>query len=162
MMNLFFIITGGLFIALLGVQYRWVAIPFWWLALYCTVILACVYLAKFLVISFAGWVSNSMEAASTYSFIVFLINKILGLILLPIVILMAFADENIRNISVTVAACIAAFLLFYRYAVSLTIIRRNLKISPLHFFIYLCAVEIMPMLVIYKVLFSQTGKVIHY
>lgn len=162
MMNLFFILTAGLFIALVAQKNYWVSLPFWIVALYCTVVLGLVYLIKFIVITFAGWVFNSKEAATTYSFIVFLINKIVGIILLPLLVLVAFSSEQIKNVSITLAACVAVFLLLYRYAISLTVIRRNLKVSAFHFFIYLCAVEIMPMLVIYKVLFSQTGKVVFY
>jgi hypothetical protein len=37
-------------------------------------------------------------------------------------------------------------------------IRKNLSITAFHFFIYLCAVEIIPLLVIYKLLFLQAGN----
>ncbi len=162
LLNLFFFVTGGLFIALAALEYKWVPLSFWWLALNCTVILAVIYLLKYIVISFAGWVFNSREAASVYVFIVFLTNKIIGLILLPLLILLAFSNQETKKIIITAAGCIAGVLLLYRYAVSLTVIRRQLKVSRLHFFIYLCAVEIMPVLVICRILISYSGKIFNF
>jgi hypothetical protein len=45
---------------------------------------------------------------------------------------------------------VALILFLYRYLFSFGIIRSNLKVSALHFFLYLCAVELLPLLLIYK------------
>ena len=45
---------------------------------------------KFAVIQLTGWIFNAKEPATTYSFIVFLVNKIIGLVLLPLLLLLAF------------------------------------------------------------------------
>jgi Domain of unknown function (DUF4271) len=111
-----------------------------------------------MVIQFTGWVFNARESASTYSFIVFLINKMIGVALLPLILLLAFSSGHVWDISITLAAGLVILLLVFRYIISLRIIRGTLNINPLHFFIYLCAVELMPMLIIYKVLFNFTGK----
>jgi len=79
-------------------------------------------------------------------------------VLVPLVILIAFSEGVLVSNLAIITAFIAGLLLLYRYIVSLATIRNNLKISPLHFFIYLCAVEIIPILVIYKVLFNYIGK----
>ena len=158
LMNILFIIVGGLFIALLADNYKWLRTPFWILAVYSTTILALVYMFKYLVIQFTGWAFQVKEQASTYGFIVFLVNKVIGLALLPLLLLLAFSAGQIQEISITAAACLVVLLLLFRYVVSLTIIRGTLSIHPIHFFIYLCAVEIVPMLIIYKVMFSYTGK----
>ena len=158
LMNILFIIVGGLFVALLAENYKWLHTSFWRLAVYSTTILALVYMFKYLVIQFTGWAFQVKEQASTYGFIVFLINKIIGLALLPLLLLLAFSTGQILDIAITVAACTVVLLLLFRYIVSLTIIRGTLSIHPIHFFIYLCAVELVPMLIIYKVMFSYIGK----
>ena len=158
LMNLLFIIVGGLFIALLAEQNKWINISFWRLSVYSITLLAFIYLFKYAVIQFTGWIFNAKEPASTYSFIVFLVNKIIALALLPLLWLLAFSGGYLREVTVAVAACTVIFLLLFRYIVSLTIIRSTLSVQPLHFFIYLCAVELMPMLIIYKFLFQYTGK----
>jgi len=158
LMNILFVLVGGLFIALIAQIYQWLNISFWLLTLYCVTLLSLIYIFKYIVIKFMGWVFNAREQASTYGFIVFLINKAITLALLPLLLLLAFSNGSIQQVTLTVAACVVIFLLIFRYIVSLTIIRNTLSIHPLHFFIYLCAVELMPMLVLYKVLFSYVGK----
>jgi hypothetical protein len=158
LMNILFVLVGGLFIALLAQIRGWLDSTFWWLTLYSIVLLAVVYIFKYFVIQFMGWVFNVKEQASTYGFIVFLINKIIGLTLLPLLLLLAFSTGYIQEIILTIAACVVILLLVFRYIVSLTIIRSSVSVHPLHFFIYLCGVELMPMLIMYKVMFSYVGK----
>lgn len=158
LMNILFILSGGLFAALIAHYYGWLKISFWWLALYSITILALVYMFKYLVIQFTGWVFNAKEPASTYSFIVFLINKMIGVALVPLLLLLAFSNGHIWDITITLAAGVVVLLLLFRYIISLRIIRGALNVNPFHFFIYLCAVELMPILIIYKVLFIFTGN----
>ena len=158
LMNILFIIVGGLFIALLADNYHWLPVSLPKLALYSVSILALVYMLKYMVIQFTGWAFQVKEPASTYGFIVFLVNKVIGLLLLPLLFLIAFSNGSLQQITITVAACAVIFMLLFRYIISLTVIRSTLNIHPIHFFIYLCAVELVPMLIIYKVVFIYIGK----
>jgi len=158
LMNILFVLVSGLFIAIMAHKRQWLGGSFWQLTFSSITIIALVYLFKFAVIQLTGWIFNAKEPATTYSFIVFLVNKIIGLVLLPLLLLLAFSENNIWDVTVTVAGCVVIFMLFFRYVISLTIIRSSLSIHPLHFFIYLCAVEIMPMMIIFKLLFSFIGK----
>ncbi len=152
--NILFFITAGMLITLYGLKINYIKGPVWLLILYSAGILACVYMLKYAVTALAGMVFNVKEATGTYSFIVFLTNRVIGILLLPILILIVFYGGSTNAVLFTIAASIIFFLVIYRYALSLTVIRKNLKVSALHFFIYLCAVELMPLLVIYKVLFN--------
>lgn len=154
LLSLLFFMVGGILIALFATRQNLLPGPLWLLTLFCSGVLAVVYLIKYLVTMFAGWVFNVQDAAGMYSFVVFLINRVMGIILLPLVILLAFYEGENQKVMFGVAAAIAVFLLLYRYTLSLTVVRKNLKVSALHFFIYLCGVELMPLLVIYKVLFK--------
>ncbi|HEY6977178.1 MAG TPA: DUF4271 domain-containing protein [Chitinophagaceae bacterium] len=158
LMNIFFVVVAGSFIALLADIHDWLNTTFWWLTLYSISLLALVYIFKYLVIQFMGWVFNAKEQASTYGFIVFLVNKVLALVLLPLLFLFAFSTGHMQDVILTIAACIVILLLIFRYIISLTIIRRALSIHPLHFFIYLCGIELMPMFIMYKVMFSYIGN----
>lgn len=157
MMNILFILVGGLFIGLMAYDNQWLEGPFWQISFYSITLLALVYLFKYAVIQMSGLIFNARESASTYSFIVFLVNKIIALALIPLLLLLAFADTSIREIAITVAGSLVVFMLAFRYIISLTIIRSTLSIHPLHFFVYLCAIELMPMLIIFKLLFRFIG-----
>jgi len=158
MLNVLFILSGGLFITLFAQFYKWTTIPFWQLFIYATSMLGIIYLVKYFVIVFAGWVFNAPDAAADYRFIVFLINKLIGILFIPILFLLAYTNDDTKKIAITVALCIAGLLLILRYLISLARIRKNLNLTAFHFFIYLCAVEIMPLLVIYKFLFMKTAN----
>jgi len=153
--NVLFLMVGGMLITLYGIKIKYLSGPVWLLGLYCAGVLGGIYLVKYTITALAGWVFNVKDAAGMYSFIVFIINRVIGIILLPVLILISFYTGDANTVLFTIAVSIVFFLLVYRYALSLTVIRKNLKVSALHFFIYLCAVELMPLLVIYKELFNQ-------
>jgi hypothetical protein len=156
--NILFVFSTGLFVTLAIVRSNSTTISFWYLLLYSTLILSAIYSFKYLFLKFSGWVFNEREAASTYIFIVFLINKIFSVFLIPVILLLAFSHAEYLSVIITITLFSIAVLLAYRYAVSLSIIRRNLKVKPLHFFIYLCAVELIPLLIIYKVFVKEISS----
>ena len=152
--NAAFLLSGGLLIALLANGSPQVAhIPLWLLWLYTFGTLAVIYIGKYLFIFFCGWAFNVPQVAFNYNFIVFLVNKVTGICLLPLLAIMAFSHGQTYDAAVTVAISLVLLMLLYRYIVVLGTVVKNLKINAVHFFIYLCAVEILPLLVIYKLLF---------
>jgi hypothetical protein len=50
-----------------------------------------------------------------------------------------------------------ALLILYRYLFSLTSVRNKLHVSSFHFFLYLCAFEIIPLLILYKLIVQYFG-----
>lgn len=153
LLNIFFVIVGGLYVLFL-LRYYHIAgdMNFWLLLLYCSLAIGLIYTGKFLMLKFTGWVFNMRNATDTYSFIVFLVNKILGIFLLPLVIVMAFAVPSWQEALVTISYILVFFFFAYRYIVSFAPVRKEVKVSQFHFFMYLCAFEITPLLLIYKVL----------
>lgn len=154
LMNFLFILSTGMLIALLAQQYNWVTMNFWWLLLYSCSLLCVVYLVKYLFLLFSGWVFNVQSSTNTYLFIVFLTNKVLGILCIPFSLVVAFAAAKIATIAVSVIACIVIILFIYRYVASLGTIRSTLKVNALHFFLYLCTVEVMPLILMYKAFFN--------
>jgi hypothetical protein len=111
-----------------------------------------IYLVKFITLKFSGWIFDRKEAADTYTFIVFLLNKLLGVFLVPFSIVIAYAGGNFLDIIVTLSYALIGGFFLYRFFLAYSALRNELKISLLHFFIYLCAFEIIPVILIYKVL----------
>ncbi len=157
LMNFLFITCGGIYIALVVQIKGWVSVNFWWLIVYSTSILAIIYLIKFGFLHFIGWVFNTKEAANSYIFIVFLSTKIIAVCLIPILLILAFTGGQIAEVAYIISLFFIVAMLLYRYLVSLTSVRSDLKINPLHFFLYLCAIEMLPLLLIYKVAFNYIG-----
>jgi hypothetical protein len=125
---------------------------FWLLYVYCCVGLAVIYTGKFIGLKLTGWLFNVSKAADSYLFIVFIINKVIGIFLLPFLILLAFTGEPVYTISLVLSWCGIGALLLYRFILGFTAIRNEVRFNLFHFFLYLCAFEITPLLLIYKLL----------
>jgi hypothetical protein len=121
--------------------------------------LAGIYLVKFVTLKFCGWVFNISRATDTYIFVVFLVNKMLGIFLLPFLILITFSGPDAREIFITISLVMVFVLLAYRVLAAYRPVRNEIKLTPFHFFLYLCAFEIAPLLLIYKVLLTYLEKV---
>lgn len=157
LINLLFLLSTGMFIALVIQYNQWAIMSFWLLYAYVTAVLGIIYTGKYLFISFAGWVFNNSTSASSYLFLVAVVNRIMGVVLLPLTILLAFADPTIGSIVATISFGVVTLLFIYRYLVSFGLLRTDLQLNPFHFFLYLCAVEILPMALIYKLLVENLG-----
>ena len=160
LLNLLFLITGGLYACFLLHYSRFgPSINFWLLYVDCMVGLGGIYLVKFLVLKFCGWVFNISRGTDTYIFVVFLVNKMLGIFLLPFLILITFSGPEAREIFITISLVMILLLLAYRVLAAYRPVRNEIKLTPFHFFLYLCAFEIAPLLLIYKVLLTYLEKV---
>ena len=153
LLNLFFLFTIGLYITFVLQHLHLAAYyNFWLLYLYCFVALAVIYLIKFLSLKFFGWLFNIKATADGYIFIVFMINKIIGIYILPFLILLAFTDDNIYEVAFIFSYIGVFALLAYRFILSYGLVQSQIRLNPFHFFLYLCAFEIVPLLLIYKAL----------
>jgi len=160
LLNILFIISGGLYACYLLHYSRLGAdIRFWVLYLYCMLLLAAVYLVKFVVLKFIGWVFSVSRATDIYIFVVFLVNKMLGIFLLPFLIIITFSGPTVREIFITISLAMVFVLWAYRILAAYRPVRNEIKLTPFYFFLYLCAFEIAPLLLIYKVLLTYLEKV---
>jgi hypothetical protein len=152
LINLLFFTSAGLYVTLLIRYKNWTPTTFWILALSSAGALVLVYVGKYLFLLFAGWVFNAREAAGSYIFIVFMVNKVMGVLLVPFLLVLAFGGLKVVNLAVMLSLVLVGLLFTYRYFVSFSAVRSKLKVSVLHFLLYLCAVEILPLLLMYKLL----------
>lgn len=151
MFNLFFVVSGGTFLFLLGsLQPIRLNVPQWQIWVVSVTAVALLYSAKFVGLKLSGWIFGMSGAADTYIFIVFLVNKILGVALLPILAFLAFAREPLRSAGGTLGVLLVFGMLIYRFIRSYRPVWEEVQMTRFHFFLYLCAFEIAPLLLIYK------------
>lgn len=151
LLNVFFFASGGLYASFLLQHYGLNPLQsFWLLSLYCCLGLAACYIVKFIGLKVLGWLFNMTEAADSYIFIVFVVNKMIGILLLPFLVILAFSIGNVYTIGLTLSWCLLAGLLAYRLILTYGAVRNLVKVNPFHFFLYLCAFEIAPLLLVYK------------
>lgn len=153
--NIFFILCGAFFVAIVlryfGLGKRF---DFWQLFLYCVLGLAGLYLLKYITLKILGWIFQASESADAYIFIVFTTNKVIGIALLPLVVIMAFTEGTIYKSVFTLGLIIIGACFLYRYFLAFGTVHRQMRINLLHFLLYLAALEIVPLLLINKLLFQ--------
>lgn len=157
--NIVFVLTGGVYVYLLLRYYHWVSSNNFWLVIfYCCLSLGGIYLIKFISLKFTGWLTGYKEITNTYVFIIFLINKILGILLLPFAVIIAFAMPALSTAAVIISLLFIGLMFLLRFFRSYGLLQHQLKVSRFHFFLYVAGIEIVPVLLIYKALVLLLSK----
>ncbi len=112
------------------------------------------FLIKYVLIYFFGLLFRLEALCSKYNFnhTLFFITD--GLVLIPFVFLFYFLPNNLQ-FSMLIASIIAISILFlFRLLRGFALVFKNTKASQFYLFVYLCTVEFLPIIIIYKYLFS--------
>lgn len=155
LMNIFFTIAEGAYIyyvVKLFTPHHSGVIPSSLLLIMLITGTGLIYGAKYAAVRFSGWAFRLEGVTEQYLFNVFLINKILAMILIPFIIVLAFADRDIAQQIVIISFVIGGVLLLNRYVRSWQVFGSFFQYSKFHFFMYLCASEILPLAVLMKLL----------
>ena len=151
--NVFFVATAGMYLDFMLFYFNFKPVDnFWMLWFYCAVGLSVIYFVKFIGLKVCGWLFNMKAAADSYIFIVFIINKMIGIFVLPFLVLLAFSEDPLYSISLVISWAGIGALLFYRFILGFAAVRNEVKFNLFHFFLYLCAFEIAPLILIYRLL----------
>jgi hypothetical protein len=156
-MNIGFVVSFSLMATLIIFNAHLLPINFWEGFLYMCLFFLGLYVGKFICLTIAGYIFNTNELVQTYIFVVFMINKVLGILLIPFIGILAFAKPFLHPFAIGGASFLIALLILYRYLFSLTSVRNKLHVSSFHFFLYLCAFEIIPLLILYKLIVQYFG-----
>lgn len=151
--NIFYVISAGLYADFLLHYFKLAPLEnFWLLYIYCAGGLSVIYFIKFLGLKIFGWIFNMKRAADSYIFIVFIINKVIGIFLLPVIIMLGILQEGAYPVILVLSWCGIGGLFLYRFILGYAAIRNEVRFNLFHFFLYLCSFEIAPLLLIYKLL----------
>jgi len=157
--NIFFVISGGIYVYVLLSHYRLTSAGNEWVFIFASVALTgLIYFIKFCTLKFTGWITGLGEAVDVYVFVTFLINKIIGIFLVPFIIILSFSELQIVKIAALVSLLSIGIFLLLRFFRSYGLIQNQLKISKFHFFLYIVGLEILPLLLIYKGLMVYLTK----
>ncbi len=153
LLNILFVVSAGLYLWLLlnhyhmfkgGTDYAFIALSILFIAI--------IYIGKFLSLKLIGWISGMTAATDQYIFVIFLINKIIAIFLIPFIILLSFAPAGWINLIIVLSFCGTGILFLLRYLRSYGLLQSQLKINRFHFLLYIIGIEILPFLIIYKLL----------
>lgn len=154
-LNTLFVISGGTFLWLIARYKGFLPEERTWLYLGLSIcFVAAVYLVKNIALDLAKWLFNLGEALDTYKFIVFVLNKVLGLVLIPVCLVMWLGQSTLQPVVFTLAMVLLGFAFLYRYMLAFPVLRMVGRLSGFHFLLYLCAFELVPILILAKILLS--------
>lgn len=158
LLNILFLLSTSIFVTLISSNQFQTNKQFWQFLFATFLILSIIYITKYSFTKFVGWIFHQQEVAESYNFFVFLINKIIGVVLAPLIFLISYSSTELKQLSLSFAFITIALLLFYRFVKAINSLRRLLKVSTFHFFIYFCSVEILPLFILYKAIGKYIGN----
>lgn len=157
--NAFFVISAGVYSYFLMVHFKWLSASHYWIfTATCIGVVGVIYFIKFCTLKFTGWITGYSSETNIYIFVLFLVNKILGIFLVPFTILMAFSDQALLKIIVPFSLIVAGLMLLVRFYRSYGLLQNQLKVSRFHLLLYVLGIEILPLLLIYKGLVFLLNK----
>ncbi|MCC7233293.1 MAG: DUF4271 domain-containing protein [Bacteroidia bacterium] len=117
---------------------------------YLLVLVTLIYAMKFLVLKLCGWLFDLDREMAVYTFIIFLVNNLLGLALIPVVILIAYNQIIPATFLIPAGLVLASLAFLYRLVKGIQVGTGVPGYSPLYLFLYLCTLEIAPLLILIK------------
>ena len=111
------------------------------------------YLLRTIIMRLTGYIFSRQSLYNEYLFHHFLINKVFGLAVLPFLLAIAYSKEPYTEIMVWTSIGIFIIALIMRVIVAISYIFRNV-VSKFYLILYLCTLEILPVLVIVRVIIS--------
>lgn len=144
-----FIIQAGLFIyhALRVFGYSGTLFDNVWTPI--TLVL-CVYLIRHAAIRYFRWLFNNDKELALFGFDISIFNTMVGLILLPVNVLVIFGPDSVHKPLIIIGIVVIAGAYLIRQLRWLLSAHQLIANSLFLFFVYLCAVEILPLWAISK------------
>jgi hypothetical protein len=110
-----------------------------------------IYIGKYFIIQIAGWISGFKNEAVSYTFLIFLVNKLLAIVLLPATCILIFSSHNIGLFAYKISLLAIGIFYLLRCFRSYGIFENKLSMGKFHFLLYVLAVEFIPVLLVLKI-----------
>lgn len=119
--------------------------------LFVTVGAVLFYIAKFILMKFAGYIFSIQKLMSGYLSIISISNFIYAIFIIPFLILYYYLPNEYEGLVFYLILILFCFNTIYKYLRTGSFILNNFQFPKFYLFLYLCSLEIMPLLIIYKV-----------
>ncbi|MFH2144256.1 MAG: DUF4271 domain-containing protein [Bacteroidota bacterium] len=158
LLNILFVINTGIFIYYLSENITFLKNEFteFQIFLICQLSALLIYFGKYLILKTIGFFLNFISETNEYIQCIFLYNKLFGIILLPLIISYPFIDSNYQFLLIYAGVSIFSLLFILRVLRGIIISIKN-KFSMFYIILYLCTLEILPIMILYKFYDSYIG-----
>jgi hypothetical protein len=113
-------------------------------------VIVCIYLFKLIFLRTIGWAFGQKEAFENYLFVVFLNNKLLGLLLLFSSFLLAFSGDTTSNTLFATTLVVVALMFIYRFFRGYQTFSRQTRMGVFSLLLAFFSVELIPSAVVIK------------
>jgi hypothetical protein len=112
-------------------------------------LLAGIFLARLAVYNLAGFLFNRLKIFREHLYNTFIYNKIIGIFILPFLLLTYYTNGTLREVLFWSSMVLVLLILLLRMFRSI-IFSLKKDVSIFYMFLYLCALEIAPLLLLYR------------
>lgn len=155
LLNTFSFLVISFYVFLLAQKFNAVLIsPSWLLMFFSLVGVAVILILRFIMLKTAEIIFPFRKELKLYSFYELQIHRALGLCLFPLVILMAFSVPMVSTIALYASFVIVVVMWVIRYIKGFGIGISYFGAHFIHFLLYLCALEIAPVIIIIRLLLN--------
>ncbi|MFT4537060.1 MAG: hypothetical protein ACI9P5_004439 [Saprospiraceae bacterium] len=126
----------------------------WYIFQLCFFTILLVYVVRHIFLSLISTSFPIQKEVSLYGFTIQSFNLFIGIVLMPLNLVIAFGPENLAVPLIYLTIVIIGLLIVLRSFRGLLISSRWISSNLFHFFLYLCAFEILPILLLIKVIGS--------
>jgi hypothetical protein len=153
MLNIFSILVIAFYSFILIEHFQWVHLePSWVLMTGSLALVTALMILRYLLLKSAEIITTHGKELKLYIYYELQINRVAGIFLFPFILLIAFSKSPINDYAFYTSLAVVAALLIMRFVKGF-----NLGISYfgnhlIHFLIYICALEIAPILIVVRLL----------
>ncbi|MCC7029813.1 MAG: DUF4271 domain-containing protein [Chitinophagaceae bacterium] len=116
----------------------------------CILFVTVLYALKTIGMYLVAWTFDKKQHLNQYTLNVSVIYKSAAIVLFPLSIMILVSSDVLADLLMKLAILIFITAVVIRYIRNLGLIKKLLSVHFLHFFVYLCAFEIMPLILLYK------------
>lgn len=154
-LNVLFLINFGFFLFEIITHFK--VVPYgiqgfslFWIAILLSLTLALIKMGAY---NLLGYVFNVKSQTAEFIFHVNLINKVFGLLILPFIILIPFISEG-GAIAIIQGGMVLFVMAYLTQIIKGAGIILREPFSVVYMFLYLCALEILPLVILYRIIMS--------
>lgn len=150
-LNFIFYFSGAIFLYFLNNNSKLLFELKWWQFISSVFLFLFIfYGVKYIFLIFLGWISNLKATINNYIFIVSLVNKIAGILMLVSSLLFVFSAPTFGTVISTITLYGLVFLLALRLIRGYQIFNKTAKMGILGYLLLFISIELLPTLVVIK------------
>ncbi len=153
LLNFFSVLVISMFVFLVISTYQFLqSEPPWFMMLIALTTVTLFLLARYALLKAAAMLLPFGKEITLYNFYEIQINRLLGVVMFPMVLLISFATLPVSRYALYVTLLVVAAFIFMRYLKGFNIGINYFGRHLFHFLLYICALEIAPVLIIIRLL----------